>query len=132
MSNSPQSQPKPTGEDRLFAALCYPFWFVAFPIFSISTERQAKPFVKFHAYQGLALGLLIWLGGITLWHLAAVFGRFILFGLLLYPALKLAEWVAFFTTLFSAAGAWLGYQPKIPFITDFVHSVISEDARESA
>jgi uncharacterized membrane protein len=114
---------KPSAEDRLFAGLSYPFWFVCFPIFLISEKRQANPFLRFHAYQAVVLGLMFWLGGIAMWNVAAILGRFILFGLLLYPMLKLAEWLAFLTVVFSSAGAWLGYCPRIPGVTAFAESM---------
>lgn len=113
-------------EDRLLAALAYPFWYLAFPIFLLAPRFQQRPFIKYHVYQGLALGLTVLWGGITLWTTAAVLGKFGLFGLLLYPFLKLAEWAAFLTTCYAAIGAWLGNRTELPYITEFVRPFLHE------
>lgn len=114
-----QNIAKPTHEERLFSALSYPFWYVTFPVFMLSRDRQTSRYTRYHVYQGLFLGLALWLGGIALWNVSAIIGRFVLFGLLLYPLMRLAEWAALGLTVFSAAGAWLGYQVKLPFVSKF-------------
>ena len=122
---------KPTHEERLFSALAYPFWYVAFPVFLLSKEKQASAFTRMHCHQGLFLGLLLWGGGILLWNASAILGKFILFGLLLYPLLKLAEWVALGLTVYSAASAWLGYRVYLPFISEFAKPFAAIEGRES-
>ena len=117
---------KPTSEERLFSALSYPFWYVTFPVFSLSRDRQASSYTRYHVYQGLFLGLALWLGGIALWNISAILGRFILFGLLLYPMLRLAEWVALLSTVYSAISAWLGYKVRLPFISKFTEPFLLE------
>lgn len=121
MENTPGS-----AEDRLLAALSYPFWYMAFPIFLLAPRYQQRPFLRYHVYQALALGLVILWGGITLWTTAAILGKFGLFGLLLYPFLKLAEWGAFLTTFYAAIGAWLGNRTELPYITEFVRPFLHE------
>lgn len=117
---------KLTAEDRLLAALAYPFWYMAFPIFLLAPRFQQRAFLKYHVYQGLALGLVILWGGVTLWTTAAVLGKFGLFGLLLYPFLKLAEWAAFLATGYASVGAWLGNRTELPYITEFVRPLLHE------
>lgn len=118
--------PPTLAEDRLLAALSYPFWYMAFPIFLLAPRFQQRPFIKYHVYQGLALGLLILWGGVTLWTTAAVLGKFGLFGLLLYPFLKLAEWGALLVTVYAAAGAWLGNRIELPYVTEFVRPFLHD------
>lgn len=115
-------------EDRLFAALAYPFWYVAFPVYLLAPRYQQNPFLRYHLFHALALGLAIMWGGVSLWTFAAVLGKFGLFGILLYPFLKLAEWVAFFTTLYASLNAFLGKKAQIPYITELVRPYIQERA----
>lgn len=129
MDNSTPANSPTVAEDRLLAALSYPFWYMAFPIFLLAPRFQQRPFIKYHVYQGLALGLTILWGGVTLWTTAAVLGKFGLFGLLLYPFLKLAEWSAFLVTVYAAAGAWLGNRTELPYITEFVRPFLHERAK---
>jgi len=116
---------KVTHEDRLLAALAYPLWWAAFPLLLLSPGKRERKFFVYHAYQGLFLGLALWVGGIALWTGASVIGRIALFGILLYPALKLAQWVAALTTVYATALAWLGVYVQIPFITEFARPYIS-------
>ena len=51
-------------------------------------------------------------------------------GILLYPALKLAQWVAALTTVYATALAWLGVYVQIPFITEFARPYISSQKPE--
>ena len=118
-------------EDRLFAALAYPFWYVAFPVYLLSARYQQRPFLRYHLFHALFLGLAILWGGICLWTFAAVLGKFGLFGLLLYPFLKLAEWIAFFTTVFAAVNAFLGNQAQIPYITELVRPYLQERGQQT-
>ena len=118
-------------EDRLLAALAYPFWYVAFPIYLLSPRYQQRPFMRYHLFHALFLGLGILWGGVTLWTFAAVVGKFGLFGLLLYPFLKLAEWIAFLTTVYAAGNAFLGNQAQIPYITELVRPYLREKVEQS-
>lgn len=113
-------------EDRLFAALAYPYWYIAFPIFLLAPRYQQRPFLRYHLYHALALGLLVFWGGVTLWTLSAIVGRFGLFGLLLYPMLKLAEWGAFGFTVYAAINAFLGKKAELPFVTEFVRPYLAD------
>ncbi len=113
-----------THEDRLLAALAYPFWYVAFPLYLVANRYQGRDFVRYHLFQGLFLGLVVLWGGAVLWTTAAVLGKFGLFGLLLYPCLKLAEWVAWGATYYAAAMAFLGKKVELPFITELVRPML--------
>lgn len=113
-------------EDRLFAALAYIYWFVAFPVYLVSPRYQGRPFLRYHLYHALGLGLVVYWGGIILWTVAAVLGKFGLFGLLLYPVLRLAEWLALGVTGYAAFSAFRGKQPQIPFLTELVRPYLEE------
>lgn len=49
--------PPLTTEDKMLSGLCYPFW-VVMPAFVLCSHKKHDPFLAFHAFQGLALGLL--------------------------------------------------------------------------
>ena len=122
----------PNHEERLFSALAYPFWYITFPVFLLSKDRQSSQFTRYHCYQGFFLGLALWLAGITLWNVSGFLGKFILFGLLLYPLLRLAEWVALGLTVYSAASAWLGRKVHLPFVSDFVAPFLASQSSEQS
>ena len=92
---------KPTHEERLFSALSYPFWYVAFPVFLLSKEKQASAFTRMHCHQGLFLGLLLWGGGAML----------IFHGL--QPARK---WDKYTMPAFGAVFLLAGFAFLIPFL----------------
>lgn len=123
---SSSSVEPPSAEDRLFSALAYPYWYVAFPVFMLSARQQKSEYLRYHMFQGLVLGLALFWGGVSLWTLGAVIGRLGLFGLLLYPILKLAEWVGFGVVVYATVSAWLGKRCQIPFVTEFVRPLLHE------
>lgn len=114
-------------DDRLLAALAYPLWYVVFIVVYLSPRRQKSRFLRYHAYQGLFLGLTVWVGGILLWTAADIAGKiFILFGLLAYPLLKLLQLAAFAVTAWATLMAWLGKWLELPFITEFARPFVDE------
>ena len=116
-------------EDRLLAALAYPYWYIAFPVYLLSNRYQSREYVRYHVFQGLLLGLVVLWGGAVLWTTAAILGKFGLFGLLLYPILKLAEWGARLTTLYAAFMALSGKKVELPYITEFVRPMLHSRPR---
>ena len=48
----------PNREDRLMAALAYPFWFVIFPLIYMTPDKRNEPFLRSHSYQGAVLGVM--------------------------------------------------------------------------
>lgn len=114
-------------EDRLLAALAYPFWYLVFIMVYLSPRKQKSRFLRYHAYQGLFLGLLVWGGGIVAWTAAEIVGKvFVLFGLLLYPLLKLLNLAAFVMTAWATLAAWMGRWVEIPYITEFARPFVDE------
>lgn len=115
-----------SAEDRLFAALAYPYWYVAFPVYLLAPRFQQNAFLRYHLFHALVLGLWVFWGGALLWAASAILGRLALFGLLLYPLLKLAEWLAFGVTLYGAFTAFAGKKVYLPFVTDLVRPYLKE------
>jgi hypothetical protein len=113
-------------EDRLFAALAYFYWYVAFPVYLVTPRFQQRPFLRYHMFHALILGLVVFWGGVALWTVGALIGKLGAFGLLLYPILRLAEWGAVLVTGYAAVQAWLGKQAEIPFVTEFVRPFLEE------
>ena len=118
-------------EDRLLAALAYPFWYLVFVMVYLSPRQQKSRFLRYHAYQGLFLGLLIWVGGILVWTAAEIVGKvLIIFGLLLYPLLKLLHLGAIAVTAWATIQAYLGAWVEIPFVTEFARPFVDESEPE--
>lgn len=110
----------PGAEDRLFAALAYVYWYVAFPVYLLSPRYQNRPFLRYHLFHALALGLVTFWGGAALWAVAGVLGRLGIYGMLLYPIMRVCEWGVLAVTLYAAVRAWFGQRVELPFITEFV------------
>lgn len=124
---SEQVSPKVSRDDRLLAGLAYPFWPLVFLLVYLSPEKRAIRFLRYHSYQALFLGLGLWGGGVVVRTLAAFLGRNPLFGLMLYPFVKLLGWVSILLVLMSMLGAWSGRYTELPFITSFALPFIDED-----
>ncbi len=119
--------PKISRDDRLLAGLAYPFWPLVFLLVYLSPEKRAIRFLRYHAYQALFLGLGLWGGGVVVRTLAAFLGRNPLFGLMLYPFVKILGWVSLVLVLISMLGAWRGQYTVLPFVTEFALPFIDEE-----
>jgi uncharacterized membrane protein len=95
-----------TSDDRLWAALGYPIFIIAI-IVLLMEEKKKRPFIKFHAFQALAVNIVIWAIGLILTVVTIGFGSLCL------PLLWLA-------TLFFAYQAYQGKYYEIPVITNFI------------
>jgi len=114
----------PTREDRLMAALAYPFWFVIFPLIYMTPDKRNDPFLRSHSYQGAIIGFLGVVGMSVLRILLAIVVRwFLLFDVLLYPLLKFAEYGVFALMIYGAVYALLGRTANLPYISDFVKTL---------
>jgi uncharacterized membrane protein len=51
--------PEITSDDKLWAALSYPIPFVRLIVLFL-TDKKARPFIKYHAVQGLAFNIVFW------------------------------------------------------------------------
>ncbi len=106
------------------AALAYPFWFAVFPLIYVTPDKRNDPFLRFHAYQGLLLGL-VGVVGMSLLRavLSFVVRWLILLDVLLYPLLRAGEYAVMFAMVYSAVFALLGKRAEIPFLSEFVRSL---------
>ncbi|OGO36579.1 MAG: hypothetical protein A2W35_02215 [Chloroflexi bacterium RBG_16_57_11] len=51
--------PEVTSDDKLWAALSYPIPFVGLIVLFMA-DKKARPFIKYHAVQGLAFNIVFW------------------------------------------------------------------------
>lgn len=106
------------------AALAYPFWFVIFPLVYMTPDKRNDPFLRFHTYQAATLGMLGVVGMSVLRAILSLVVRwFIIFDVLLYPALKVGEYAVLAMAVYGAIGAFQGRCPKLPYISSFVSSL---------
>lgn len=106
------------------AALAYPFWFVIFPLVYMTPDKRRIPFLHFHAFQGAALGLFGVFGLTLLRTFLGFFVRWlILFDVLLYPVMRMAEYGVMALMVYGTVQAARGVYAKIPYLTDFVLSL---------
>ncbi len=97
----------------------------------MAPDKRQDPFLRFHAYQGAALGLLGIVGLSVFRAVLSLFFRwFILFDVLLYPLLKCGEWLVLGAVLYGAISAWRGGYARLPFLSDAIRSLF-EDVREN-
>lgn len=110
------------------AALAYPLWFAVFPMVYITPDKRNNPFLRFHAYQGAALGLLGVIGLSTIrLFLGILFRWLILFDVLLYPVLKFAEYGVFVAMALGALAAWRGQETDIPYLSQAVRDLFAKE-----
>jgi uncharacterized membrane protein len=122
--NEIDKKSSPNREDRIMAALAYPFWFVVFPLIYMTPDKRNDPFLRFHSYQGAFLGMFGFVGlSLLRALLCTVFRWFILFDVLLYPLLKAAEYGLLALVAYGALYAFLGKYAKIPYVSGFVKSL---------
>jgi len=60
MSEFPETtQPEVTSDDKLWSALAYVFAPLVSVILLLMEDKKARPFIKFHAVQSLAVGVVM-------------------------------------------------------------------------
>jgi len=96
-----------TSDDKLWAALSYVFAPLIGIIVLLMEDKKARPFIKFHAVQSIAVSIAFWI-------LASVITAVTLgFGGMCVPVL----WLVF---LYWAYQAYQGQDVKIPVVSDFI------------
>jgi len=97
----------PTQEDLLWAALCYPVFFVM-PIAALLMEdKKVRPFIKYHATLALIIQVILFiLMGLFSITLIGICCLPLLWGITLWPAYE----------------AYQGKELVIPVITDFARN----------
>ena len=58
MSEEPMN-PEVTSDDKLWAALSYVFAPIVGIIMLLMEDKKARPFIKFHAVQSIAVGIVL-------------------------------------------------------------------------
>ena len=91
--------PEITSDDKLFAALCYIFFPIVSIIVFLMEDKKARPYIRYHAVQSLAVGVVLWVLAVV----TVGCGSILLFAML-YFAYKAYQGEAF----------------NIPVITDFI------------
>lgn len=114
-------------EDRLVAALFYPFWPLALFYLNLRPDKRQVRFLRHHAYQAFFLGMALWLGGIAVNTAAAFLGKYLSpLGLLLYPFVKLLGLASLALTLYAAWTAWKGDYLELPYLTKVARPFVEE------
>lgn len=105
-------RPGPVNDtSKILAALSYPLWFpVAIIAFLIEPYKNEK-FVKFHAIQGLALGLAIWVIGFVT--------SFFLIGFFVYL-------IGFVYQIILGIKAWNGEYVEVPVVFGMIKGQVGE------
>lgn len=114
-------------EDRLLAALCYPFWPLAFLILNLSPVLKRQRFLRYHSFQAFFLGMAIWLGLVVLGTAASFVGRFLWpIGFLYFLLNKVLGLGALLLTAWCSFKAWQGDYVTLPYVTDFAKPFVEE------
>lgn len=96
-----------SSDDRLWSALAYVFSPLVSIILLLMEDKKARPFIKYHAFQSLVLGILIWVIMMVLTVVTA--------GIL--SCLGFILWLAM---LYWAYKAYQGEYVTVPVVTDFI------------
>jgi uncharacterized membrane protein len=96
--------PDVTSDDKLWAALGYPIGLIAIIVLLMETKR-ARPFIKFHAVQSIALNIILWIIMIVL--------SITVVGAICAPLVWLV-------TLWPAIDSYRGNYTEIPVISNFI------------
>ena len=116
MQYSPQDLQPQEDNDKIMAALCY-FLIVIMSVVILATDMKNKPFLKYHAYQSLTLG-------IALFVIYTILGITVV-GLCLSPLLLLVQ-------------LWYTYQAytkgvfTIPVVTDLTAKLFKDFPGQSS
>lgn len=93
-----------TSDDKLWSALGYPIALIAIIVLLMENKR-ARPFIKFHAVQAIALNIILWVIMILL--------SITVVGAICAPLVWLV-------TLWPAIDSYRGNYTQIPVISNFV------------
>ncbi len=93
-----------TSDDKLWAALGYPIGLIAIIVLLMESKR-ARPFIKFHAVQSIALNIILWVIMIIL--------SITVVGAICAPLVWLV-------TLWPAINSYRGNHTEIPVISNFI------------
>lgn len=103
---TPSSIPDVTSDDKILSALGYPIFIVAI-IMLLMEDKKNRPFIRFHAFQAIAVNIVLW---IVYFIISAVT---IGFGALCFP-------IFWLVLLYPAYVAYQGRYLELPVITNFL------------
>lgn len=103
MSQAPMS-PDVTSDDKLWAALGYPIFIVAI-VMLFMEDKKARPFIKYHAVQALAVNVVLFL-------VSVILGITVI--------LAICAPLLWLVTLYWAYLAYQGQMFVVPVITNFI------------
>ncbi|MGD2155477.1 MAG: hypothetical protein PVG14_09390 [Anaerolineales bacterium] len=101
---TPEVSPEITSDDKLWSALGYPIPLIAIIVLLLE-EKKARPFIKYHAVQSIALNVVLYI-------LMIILGITVV-GAICAPLIWLV-------TLWPAFDSYNGNYTEIPVITDFI------------
>lgn len=96
-----------TSDDKLWAALSYVFAPIVGIIVLLMEDKKARPFIKFHAVQSIAVSVVFWIIATIITTVTIGFGG------LCVPVL----WLVF---VYWAYQAYQGKMVNIPVVTNFI------------
>ncbi len=105
MSNEPMTEV--TSDDKLWAALSYVFAPVLGIIVFLMEDKKARPFIKFHAVQSIAVSVVVWILVVILATVTLGFGG-------------ICAPLVWFVFLYWGYKAYQGEMVSIPVVTDFI------------
>jgi uncharacterized protein len=110
MPEAPSEVPPPasgevTSDDRLWSALAYVFAPLVGIILLLMEEKKKRPYIRYHAYQSLVLGVAIWV---------------IIAILTFIPVVGCITPLLWILMLYFAYKAYQGETFPVPFVTDFM------------
>jgi uncharacterized membrane protein len=103
MTGTPMSTEEVTDDDKLWALLSWLIWPIAIVVLLLEDKKQ-RPFIKYHAVQSLALGVVATI-------ISAVLS------LVIIGCVVAVAWAIY--VIYLAVQAYQGNWVTIPFITDF-------------
>jgi uncharacterized membrane protein len=105
MSKAPMSDV--TSDDKLWAALSYVFAPIPGIIVMLMEDKKARPFIKFHAVQSIAVSIALWILVMIISVVTLGFGG-------------ICAPLVWFVFLYWAYKAYQGEMVTIPVVTDFI------------
>jgi len=98
--------PEATSDDKLWAALSYPIPLVPLIVLFMG-DKKARPYIKYHAVQGLAFNIAFW-------------SVYLLLTLVSVGLLSICVPAAWLVTFWPAFKAYRGEKFELPVITGFI------------
>lgn len=99
-------------DDKILLLLSYPIWIIA-GLVIIFSDKKKNPFLAYHGYQSIFLGIALMILGFVLNIILGVTIVLILLMPLVWLALWIYQW-------FLGYKAMQGEYVTVPFLTDFV------------